>query len=147
MTRKLLLLLTGLGLLLAAACAREPAAGPGRPERDVRPPCDDPAILARIVEQANTQADLVGRLPARVMSLDGIRETRVLDRPELSAFQRLCVGDLILASGESVAIGWEIFSAETSLGTTYGLRACFGPYDPAEQDCSAFARGQIPGEP
>lgn len=136
-------------LLVAASCAGMPGLDSGGTARARgRPACDDPEIERQILELANTHPDLSPPIPGTAVAIDGIVETRAREIPDIGTgtFERLCIGTMELGSGEMVDIGWDIFTTDTILGPTYGLRPCFGPYDRTGRDCSAYAEGRVPGE-
>lgn len=132
---------------LAACGAADPQAGPGL-DATGRPVCDDPAVIDQILQIANSHPEASTLLPARALRLGQIEETHAQEISGIGSgtFQRLCVGQMTLANNELIIVGYEIFTTVTDLGPAYGLTPCFGPYDQAARDCSAFAEGRIPGE-
>ena len=120
---------------------------PGAAAQD-GPACDDTQVTKEILDIANTHPNYAPYLPARALRLQDIRQPRLRETPSVNpnAFQRLCVAQMSLANGETLLVGWEIMGEVTGLGLGWGLRPCFGPYDPGRLDCSAYASGRLPGE-
>lgn len=127
-------------LYALAACGKPP------PPPEVRPACDAPSVVAGVRRLADTAAS--STLPAPTQGLAAIRETAARAFPELGpdTFQRLCVGRLGLTDGTSVDIGWEIFTATTTLGPSWTIKPCLGPFAADPAACTAYARGRTPIE-
>lgn len=124
---------------LLVACEREP---PPPPEE--RPACDAPQVTAGLLRLADT----AGKLPAKTQALVNVRETAARAFPELgpATFQRLCVGRLGLENGDNADIGWEIFTASTTLGPSWTLKPCLGKWAQDPSACDAYTKGRTPAE-
>ena len=91
---------------------------------------------------ADTHPGYQPRIPARSSGLVDVRQTA--EREFDGDYERLCVGTLELANGDRFEIGWQILTTGSIFGTVWNVTPCFGPYDPAGADCSAYAQGRVP---
>jgi hypothetical protein len=112
----------------------------------LRPACDDPLVVGALLDTVNAHPDYVGTLPGPMVGVEAARETAAETFAEPASFRRLCVGQLRLADGSLHEAGWEVFVTDrTVLGPMAGVGLCVVGRDRRGLDCTAYARGFIPG--
>lgn len=107
------------------------------------PPCDDANVEKSVLHIFNRHPQYVGRSDNLVMiGLADVREVEFRRHPDVSASSntRWCEAQGRFSGGETEIVYGDLFSTRNLL-TMYGVRPCFGRFDPLHKDCS-FARPQ-----
>jgi hypothetical protein len=105
------------------------------------PPCDDATVAKTVLHIFNRHPQYVGRSDNLVMT--GLAEAREIEfrrHPDVndSANTRWCEAQARFSGGETETVYWDLFSTRGVI-SMYGVRPCFGRFDPLHKDCS-FAR-------
>jgi hypothetical protein len=105
------------------------------------PPCDSAEVEKTVLHIFNRHPQYVGRSDNLVMTgLAEVREVAFRRHPEVqaSANTRWCEALGRFSGGETETVYWDLFATRNVL-SMYGVRPCFGRFDPLHKDCS-FAR-------
>jgi len=105
------------------------------------PPCDDANVAKTVLHIFNRHPQYVGRSDNLVMiGLAEVREIEFRRHPNVDASSntRWCEAQGRFSGGETETVYWDLFSTRNML-SMYGVRPCFGRFDPLHKDCS-FAR-------
>jgi hypothetical protein len=105
------------------------------------PPCDDVNVTKTVLHIFNQHPQYVGRSDNVVMvGLAEVREIEFRRHPEVtaSANTRWCEAQGRFSGGATETVYWDMFSTR-NLIAMYGVRPCFGRFDPLHKDCT-FAR-------
>ena len=105
------------------------------------PSCDDAVVTKSVVDIFNLHPDYVGRSSKAMTGLAAAREVEFRRHPEVNATAntRWCEAEGRFSGGETETVYYDLFSTRTLLLPMYGVRPCFGRFDPRHSDCS-FAR-------
>lgn len=129
-----LVFMPGVGFRLGGALASADA-----------PPCDDATVEKTVLHIFNQHPQYIGRSGKSMTGLADVREVDFGRHPEVNstANTRWCEGRGRFSGGETETVYYDLFSTRTVLLPMYGVRPCFGRFDPLHKDCS-FARPPKP---
>jgi hypothetical protein len=104
------------------------------------PPCESAEVEKMVLHIFNRHPQYAGRSGKVMIGLVDVREVEFRRHPEVeaSANTRWCEGLGRFSGGETETVYWDLFSTRNLL-SMYGVRPCFGRFDPLHKDCS-FAR-------
>ena len=102
------------------------------------PSCDDAVVTKTVVEIFNLHPDYVGRSTKVMTGLGGAREVDFRRHPDVNATAntRWCEAEGRFSGGETETVYYDLFATRTLLMPMFGVRPCFGRFDPRFNDCS-----------
>ena len=103
------------------------------------PGCNDVKVENTVVDIFNRHPDYIGRSTKIMTGLAEAREVEFRRHPEVNATAntRWCQAKGRFSGGETEVVYYDLFATRTlGVVSAYGVRPCFGRFDPRHKDCS-----------